>query len=106
MSTSEFLRNVTSDEIRNASDNSDTAEDAAHGEMLSGKEYIDRMDARLARDYPGLHQRIMEFVEGQQETDSPDVFVMGVWAGATMCAHDITIAAEVHDVQQMLGEIR
>ena len=103
MSTSEFLRNVTAEEIKTASDNSDTAEDAARGEMLSPQEFINRMDFRLARDYPGLHQRIMEFVEGQKETGSPDVFVMGVWAGATMCAHDITIAAEVHDVQQMLG---
>lgn len=104
MSATEFLRNVSAEEIRKASDDSDTAEDAARGAVMSGPEFIERMAKRLETDYPGLHQRITEIVEGQQDVGNPQLFLVGVWAGATMLAHDITIAAELNDVMRQFGD--
>lgn len=103
MLASEFLRKVTADEIKKASDDSDAAEDASRGERLDGTDFISRMNVRLQRDYPGLFERIEQFVEGQSHMVASEEFLLGMWAGATMLAHDVTIAAEVHDANQMLG---
>jgi hypothetical protein len=104
MSATEFLRDITAVEIRKVSDDTDEAEDAARGRTMTGPEYINRMDVRLEQYYPELHQRIREFVEGQKEAGNPELFLIGVWAGATMFAHDITIMAEVHDARQQLSD--
>jgi hypothetical protein len=103
MSATEFLRNVTSEDIKKASDESDEAEDAARGQTMSPQDYIQRLDDRLEQDYPGIHKRIKEFVQGEQEAGNPSSFLLGVWAGATMCAHDITVAAEIYDAEKQFG---
>lgn len=104
MSASEFLRKVSAAEIKQASDDSDRAEDEANGKTLEPSQFIERMGSRLANSYPGLYERIQDFVEGQHAISSDRAFVMGVMAGALMMAHDITIAAEVHDANAMFQD--
>ena len=103
MSASNFLRNVTAEEIKNICGDSDEVEDAANGKALTPQAHIVRMGDKLAQDYPGLYERIRVLGQEYKKLSSNDAFVAGVMAGAIMLAHEITITAEVHESNEMLG---
>lgn len=102
MSASEFLRNITAEEIKEVSDSSDEVEKGANGEALSPQAYIARMGDKLAQDYPGLYERIRLLGQELKQASANENFVVGVMAGAIMLAHEITITAEVHDCNDKL----
>lgn len=103
MSADDFLRGLSTEQMQIASDAFDEVEDAANGSELRQSAYTDRLNARLARDYPAIHARVQELLALHKAINTDEAFLTGIWTGATMIAHEITIVSEIDAVNQMLN---
>ena len=105
MKAVEFFRSITEAQIDRASEQSDLVEDMAAGGRVGGEDYIDRMDFRLRDTYPAVYERIRSYLEQMQAGgESNPAFLMGVFAGATMLGHDLTVTAETVEMQSLLDD--